>query len=63
VVLATEIALLASAAGLFLAGFTSHQPLISRIGILIALAAVAFAALAIRARRSRARQTPDDRPA
>ena len=52
VVLATGTALIASGIGIFLAGFTSHQPLISRAGVLITLVAVIFAALAVRARRS-----------
>jgi uncharacterized membrane protein YhaH (DUF805 family) len=58
VVLATGTALTASGAGIFLAGFASHQPLISRAGVLITLVAVIFAALAVRARRSRVRGNP-----
>jgi hypothetical protein len=58
VVLATGTALTASGTGIFLAGFTSHQPLISRAGVLATLAAVTFAALAVRARRSRVRKNP-----
>jgi len=54
VVLATGTALIASGIGIFLAGFASHQPLITRVGVLVTLVALIFAALAVRARRSRA---------
>jgi hypothetical protein len=55
VVLATGIALTATGIGVFLAGFTTHQPLISRAGVLITLLALIFAGLAVRARRPRAK--------
>ena len=58
VVLATGTALTAAGIGVFLAGFTTHQPLISRVGILITGLAVAFAALAVRARHTRVRENP-----
>jgi hypothetical protein len=58
VVLATGTALIASGIGIFLAGFTSHQPLISRAGVLITLVAVIFAALAVRTRYPRVRKNP-----
>jgi uncharacterized membrane protein len=56
VVLATGTALLAAGIAVFLAGFTTHQPLISRVGVLITGLAIAFAALAARARHSRLRE-------
>ncbi len=56
VVLATGAALLAAGVAVFLAGFTAHQPLISRAGVLITLLAVIFAGLAVRARHSQMRQ-------
>jgi uncharacterized membrane protein len=56
VVLATGTALTAAGIGIFLAGFTTHQPLISRAGVLVTGLAVAFAALAVRARHSRIRE-------
>ena len=59
VVLATGTALFASGIGIFVAGFTSNQPLISRVGVLIVLVAVIFAVLAVGARRSRTRKNPD----
>ena len=49
VVLATETALLAAGITVSLAGFTSHQPLMSRVGVLITGLAVVFATLAVRA--------------
>jgi uncharacterized membrane protein len=55
VVLATGAALTAAGIAIFLAGFTTHQPLISRAGVLVTLAAIIFAVLAIRARHSRHR--------
>jgi hypothetical protein len=58
VVLATGTALTAAGIGVFLAGFTTHQPLISRAGVLITVLAVVFAAFAVRARHSRARENP-----
>jgi len=58
VVLATGTALAAAGIGIFLAGFTAHQPLISRAGVLITGLAVVFAALAVRARHSRVRENP-----
>ena len=58
VVLAMGTAFTVSGIGIFLAGFTSHQPQISRAGVLITLAAVIFAAFAVRARRSRAAGNP-----
>ena len=57
VVLATGSVLTVSGIGVFLAGVTTHQPLISRVGVLLTLAAVIFAALAIRVRRSRMRES------
>jgi peptidoglycan/LPS O-acetylase OafA/YrhL len=53
VVLATGTALTAAGIGIFLAGITIHQPLISRAGVLVTLLAVIFAVLAVRSRRSR----------
>ena len=58
VVLATGTALTAAGIGVFLTGFTTHQPLISRAGVLITLLAIIFAALAVRARHSRIRKSP-----
>jgi uncharacterized membrane protein len=58
VVLATGTALTAAGIGIFLAGFSTHQPLISRAGVLITGLAVVFAALAVRARHSRVRENP-----
>jgi len=58
VVLATGTALLAAGIAVFLAGFTAHQPLISRVGVFITVLAVVFAVLAVRARRSRAAGNP-----
>jgi hypothetical protein len=58
VVLATGTALTAAGIGIFLAGITIHQPLISRAGVLVTLLAVIFAVLAVRARRSRVRNGP-----
>jgi uncharacterized membrane protein len=55
VVLAAGTALTAAGIGIFLAGFTTHQPLVTRAGVLITGLAVAFAALAVRARHSRTR--------
>ena len=60
VVLATGTALMAAGVAIFLAGFTTHQPLISRAGALITLLAVIFGVLAIRARHSRVRKRPGD---
>lgn len=56
VVLAAGTALTVAGIGIFLAGFTTHQPLISRAGVLITGLAVVFAALAVRARHSRVRE-------
>jgi uncharacterized membrane protein len=58
VVLATGTALMAAGIAIFLAGFTAHQPLISRVGVIITGLAVAFAVLAVRARHSRVRDNP-----
>ena len=58
VVLATGTALAAAGIGVFVAGFITRQPLISRAGVLITFLAVAFAALAVRARHSRVRENP-----
>ena len=58
VVLATGTALTAAGIGVFLAGFTTHQPLISRAGVLVTVLAALFAALAIRAWHSRVRENP-----
>jgi uncharacterized membrane protein len=58
VLLATGTALTAAGIGVFLAGFTTHQPLISRAGVLVTGLAVVFAALAVRARHSRVRANP-----
>ena len=58
VALATGTALAVAAVGVFLAGFTSHQPLISRVGVLITIGAIFFAVSAIRTRHSRARKDP-----
>ena len=58
VVLATGAALLAAGIGVFLAGFTTHQPLISRVGVFVTGLAVVFAVLAVRARRSRVGKNP-----
>lgn len=40
---------------MFVFGFTSHQPLISRVGVFITGMAVILAVLAVRARHSRIR--------
>jgi uncharacterized membrane protein len=58
VVLATGTALLAAGIAVFLAGFTTHQPLISRVGVFITGLAIVFAVLAVRARHSRVRKNP-----
>ena len=58
VVLATGAALLAAGIGVFLAGFTTHQPLISRVGVFVTGLAVVFAVLAARVRHSRVRKNP-----
>jgi peptidoglycan/LPS O-acetylase OafA/YrhL len=58
VVLATGTALLGAGITVFLAGFSTHQPLISRAGVFITGLAVVFAALAVRARRSRVHKNP-----
>jgi uncharacterized membrane protein HdeD (DUF308 family) len=58
VVLASGAALLAAGIAVFLTGFTTHQPLISRVGVFITGLAVVFAVLAVRARRSRVRNSP-----
>jgi uncharacterized membrane protein len=58
VVLATGTALLAAGIAVFLAGFTTHQPLISRVGVFITGLAVVFAVLAVRARHSQVRKNP-----
>ena len=58
VVLATGAALLAAGITVFLAGFTTHQPLISRVGVFITGLAVVFAVLAVRARHPRVRDNP-----
>ena len=63
VALATGTALAVAAVGVFLAGFTSHQPLTSRVGVLLAIAAIGYAAIAIRSRRSQLSadgKVPDD---
>ncbi len=59
VVLATGAALLTAGIAVFLAGFTTRQPLISRAGVFITGLAVVFAVLAVRARHSRVRKNPD----
>lgn len=56
--LATGAALLAAGIGVFLAGFTTHQPLISRAGVFVTGLAVVFAVLAVRVRHSRVRKNP-----
>ena len=58
VVLATGAALTAAGIAVFLAGFTVHQPLVSRVGVFITGLAVVFAVLAVRARHSRVRKEP-----
>jgi uncharacterized membrane protein HdeD (DUF308 family) len=58
VVLAAGTALSAAGIGIFVAGFTTHQPLISRVGVLITIGAIFFAVSAIRTRHSRARKDP-----
>ena len=58
VVLAAGTALTAAGTGIFIAGFTTHQPLISRAGVLITIGAIFFAVSAIRTRHSRARKDP-----
>lgn len=58
VVLATGTALLAAGIAIFLVGFTTHQPLISRVGVFITGLAIVFAVPAVRARRSRVRKNP-----
>jgi drug/metabolite transporter (DMT)-like permease len=58
VVLAAGTVLIASGIGISLAGFASHEPLITRIGALMILGALIFAARAVRARRSLARENP-----
>lgn len=62
VVLATGAAILAAGIAVFLAGFTTHQPLISRVGVFITALAVVFAVLAARARHSRHPQAPHKPP-
>lgn len=57
VVLAAGTAL-AAGIGIFIAGFITHQPLISRAGVLITIGAVFFAVSAVRTRHSRARKDP-----
>ena len=52
VVLAAGTALTAAGIGIFVAGFTTHQPLISRVGVLITIGAIFFAVSAICARHS-----------
>ncbi len=56
VVLAAGTALTAAGIGIFVAGFTTHQPLISRVGVLITIGAIFFAVSAIRARHSHTRK-------
>ena len=58
VVLATGTALTAAGIATFLTGLTTHQPLISRAGVLITLLAIIFAAVAVRARHSRTGKSP-----
>jgi uncharacterized membrane protein HdeD (DUF308 family) len=58
VVLAAGTALTAAGIGILIAGFTTHQPLISRVGVLITIGAIFFAVSAIRIRHSRARKDP-----
>lgn len=58
VVLAAGAGLLAAGIAVFLAGFTAHQPLVSRVGVVITGLAVVFAVLAVRARHSRVRKNP-----
>jgi hypothetical protein len=53
--------LTASGIGIFLAGISAHQPLVSRVGVLVTLMAVIFAILAIRTRRSRVRSPSQNR--
>lgn len=57
-VLAAGTALTAAGTGIFVAGFSTHQPLISRTGVLTTIAAIFFAVSAIRTRHSRARNDP-----
>jgi uncharacterized membrane protein HdeD (DUF308 family) len=58
VVLAAGTALTVAGIGIFIAGFTTHQPLISRVGVLITIGAIFFAVSAIRTRHSRAGKEP-----
>jgi uncharacterized membrane protein HdeD (DUF308 family) len=58
VVLVAGTALTAAGIGNFVAGFSTHQPLISRVGVLITIGAIFFAVSAIRTRHSRAPKDP-----
>jgi peptidoglycan/LPS O-acetylase OafA/YrhL len=58
VVLAVGAALLIAGIAVFLAGFTTDQPLITRVGVFITGLAVVFAMPAVRARHSRVRKNP-----
>ncbi len=58
VVLAAGTALTAAGIGIFVAGFSTHQPLIARVGVFITIGAMLFAVSAIRTRYSRARKDP-----
>lgn len=58
VVLTAGAALTAAGIGIFAAGFTTHQPLISRVGVLITIVATFFAVSAVRTRHPRARKGP-----
>ncbi|MBO0802561.1 MAG: hypothetical protein J2P25_05735 [Nocardiopsaceae bacterium] len=55
VALATGSALTAAGIAVFLAGFITHQPLISRVGVFITVLAVVFIVRAIRDRHLRER--------
>lgn len=59
VVLATGTALAATGIAIFLVGFSVHQPLISRVGVLITGLAIIFAVLAARAWHSRIHTNAD----
>ncbi len=63
VVLTAGTALLVAGIGIFAAGFSTHQPLISRFGALITIAAIIFAVFAIRTRHSRARKNEGQKEA
>lgn len=50
------VILVGAAIGIAAAGIAMHQPSITRVGVLLVLASIVYAALVIRNRRARARQ-------